>query len=424
MSRPRAFSFVTAVSNHQNTDLQSIPTAAYRAVLGRSSHWPQCGGGPRGGRINSKISIATARPDQLVVNWRNVHYYSGSSTSANGITFEAVLQLNTGASRDKWCSIMSIWTMDRESAARTVRISAPARRSASKIPAQRPIRSCRRLTTLPRPVQGTAIRYFRNSPPVANANGPYTVAPGGTVQLSSAGSSDPRWRLVDLHLGPRRRRRLRRTGPAPPTATRPAPRRSTRGGLFERPPYGDPACRRSDGAFSDSTATVTVTGALPCGQRRRECRDRQHRRQRSLVTTLTVTFDSVVSFAGPWRVHSRSSRTGGGVGPLHGALQRHRRRHRRHARHVHRRGHGPRLLRAADGRYTLTALTRKSRPTASNSTATATARRATISPLATPRASTASSATSTGSAGRCRRPDAIRRHVRRVVRSVRLQRRL
>ena len=36
-----------------------------------------------------------------------------------------------------------------------------------------------------------AIRIFKNTPPTANANGPYFVQPGSSIPLSSAGSTDP-----------------------------------------------------------------------------------------------------------------------------------------------------------------------------------------------------------------------------------------
>src|SRR5205823_12511462 len=36
-------------------------------------------------------------PDLLVINWFNAHYFGGQGSGDNGITFQAVLRLNTGA---------------------------------------------------------------------------------------------------------------------------------------------------------------------------------------------------------------------------------------------------------------------------------------------------------------------------------------
>ena len=221
-------SFITAVSDYQNTNLQASPSGAVIAPF-----WDDLHAGRNVApddlvlyQFQDLNSDGTA--DQLVINWRNVHYYSGSSTSANGITFEAVLQINTGAVPGQM--VFNYVDLDDGSgvggangqnfgASATVGIKNSGATPDSLVSSFNNAASA--------PVQGTAIRYFKNSPPVANANGPYTVAPGGTVQLSSAGSSDPDgdpltyiWDLDgDGAFG--------ETGWSPPTATRRAPRRSS-----------------------------------------------------------------------------------------------------------------------------------------------------------------------------------------------------
>jgi hypothetical protein len=146
---------------------------------------------------------------------------------------------------------------------------------------------------------GKAIRFFKNSPPVANANGPYTVASGSTVQLSSTGSSDPDndpltfiWDLDgDGAFGETG------AGAANGDETGASPTFNATG-LSAGPHQVTLRVLDPSGAFSDSTAIVNVTGGAPHVASTVVNAGTGNTTQRSLVTTLTVSFDSVVTFAG------------------------------------------------------------------------------------------------------------------------------
>ena len=160
---------------------------------------------------------------------------------------------------------------------------------------------------------GKAIRVFKNSPPVANANGPYTVASGGTVLLSSAGSSDPDgdpltfiWDLDgDGAFGETG------AGAANGDETGASPTFNA-AGLSAGPHQITLRVIDPSGAFNDSVATVNVTGGAPHVASTVVNAGTGNTTQRATVTTITVSFDTVVTFAGPVTSAFTLTRTGGG----------------------------------------------------------------------------------------------------------------
>jgi hypothetical protein len=231
--------------------------------------------------------------DQLVVNWRNVHYITGGAIS-DGISFQAVLQLNTGAQAGQ---ISFHYTDLAQSDAGTQNNAAAATigiKDASTGPnGDDPLLVGFNGSNPALVATGKAIRIFRNTAPAAEANGPYSVASGDTVPLSSMGTFDPEgdpltflWDLDnDGTFGETGPGALRgnETGPSPTFNAAGAP-----GGA-------NPITLRvfdSLGEFDDDTAVVnvgtsTVTSILV----------NSGAVQRSRVTSVTVVFNSVVNFA-------------------------------------------------------------------------------------------------------------------------------
>jgi regulation of enolase protein 1 (concanavalin A-like superfamily) len=129
--------------------------------------------------------------DRLVINWRNVHYWQQSYTSGDdGITFQAVLELNTGPrSGDVIFNYVDL----SEAGSGAVNNAASATAGIKDIGVQGDNRVLLHYngTGTGLVSAGQAVRVFINRPPVANIGGPYVVGPNGTVQLNGLGSSDP-----------------------------------------------------------------------------------------------------------------------------------------------------------------------------------------------------------------------------------------
>ena len=298
-------SFLNAVTTFTNTDLSTSPTQAVIAPL-----WDDLHTG-RNTATNDEVLYqfqdldSNGVADQLVINWRNVRYFGGSSTSDNGITFQAVLQVNTGSTpgqmKFNWIDLddgSGIGGSNGQNfgASATVGI-----KNAGATPAAGdPILIAFNGNNPSVVAQGQAVRIFRNSPPTTNANGPYTVAPGGSVTLSSAGTSDPDgdplvliWDLdgdgifgeTGAFAG-----RGDEVGASPTFLAT---------GLVN----GDSrqvALRAVDpsGSFTDATATVNVVGASAPTVQSVVIGNGLDSTQRSMVSQIVVTFDQVISYAG------------------------------------------------------------------------------------------------------------------------------
>ena len=175
--------FGTATTAFTNTDLTTSPSNQLIAPL-----WDDMLVTTGTGDL---INYQFTGDNRLIINWRSIHFFGGSTTDS--ITFELSFDLNTGAT----AGTMTFNYVDLDSAGSSgtgggqrYRRHQERRHDAGN---GRSVggglqRRRRRLNLVG---TGKAIRVFKNSPPVANANGPYTVASGSTVQLSSAGSSDP-----------------------------------------------------------------------------------------------------------------------------------------------------------------------------------------------------------------------------------------
>ncbi len=130
-------------------------------------------------------------PDRLVINWRNVHYYQQQPTSGNdGITFQAVLELNTGARSGDVVfnytdlSELNSGGLDNGNSA-TVGIKDVGTQGSNRVLISQDGSDTSLVAT------GKAVRLFINRTPVAEAAGPYSLAANGTVQLSGLASTDP-----------------------------------------------------------------------------------------------------------------------------------------------------------------------------------------------------------------------------------------
>jgi hypothetical protein len=244
-------------------------------------------------------------PDQLVVNWRNVHWYNGSTTSDNGVTFQGVLQLNTGTVAGQ---MIANWVdLDDGSgiggasgqnfgASATVGI----KNAGSTNPPSDPLLVALNGNNPSVVAQGQAVRIFKNKPPIAEANGPYTVAPGGLVTLSSAGSGDPDNDPLTLIWDLDGDGTFGETGPgalygnevgASPTFVA--------NGLVN----GDMLTVTlraidSSGGFTDDTATVNVVGVSAPVVTSVVIGDGLNNTQRSKVSQLKVVFSQVISYVG------------------------------------------------------------------------------------------------------------------------------
>jgi hypothetical protein len=161
-----------------------------------------------------------------------------------------------------------------------------------------------------------AVRFFKNSAPTANANGPYTVASGSTVTLSSAGTSDPEgdpltfiWDLDgDGTFGETGAGALRgdEVGASPvfnavgaaagvyPVALR----------VFD-----------TSGEVGNATSSVTVTGGAAPRVNSVQVNGSTNA-QRSSVRSLVVTFNNTVTFAGTVAAAFRLEKLGAGGGDV------------------------------------------------------------------------------------------------------------
>ena len=243
--------------------------------------------------------------DQLVVNWRNVHWYNGSTASDNGVTFQAVLQLNTGTVAGQ---MIANWVdLDDGSgiggasgqnfgASATVGI----KNAGSTDPPSDPLLVAFNGNNPSIVAQSRAVRVLQNTPPIAEANGPYTVAPGGTVALSSAGTSDPDndplfliWDLDgDGTFGETGAGALHgnEVGASPIFAAAGLVNGDTRTVTLR--------AIDSNGGFTNDTSTVNVTGAPAPAVTGVLIGDGLNNTQRSKVTQIKVLFNQVISYVG------------------------------------------------------------------------------------------------------------------------------
>jgi len=237
--------------------------------------------------------------DQLVICWRNVHYYANQSTGDNGITYSAVLEVNTGArSGDMFFHYSDL----SDGTAGSYNNGGSATVGIKDVGVQGGNRLLISQDNASNPLVGNskAIRVFLNQPPTAEANGPYNVAVNGTVALSSAGTSDPNqaagtlFYLWDLDGDGA-------YGESGVNATRgdenvPNPIFNSAG-----LPGGTafPVALRvidSAGSVANDSAIVNIVGGAPPQVQNLKIDDGSG--QRSNVRSLTVTFDSLVNLPG------------------------------------------------------------------------------------------------------------------------------
>ncbi len=235
------------------------------------------------------------QPD-LTVCWRNVHFFAGPAGNNDGITFSLVLQLNTGTTAG--ALIANFADLDEPGATgNTGGLSATVgiKRAGTDPATGDPLVAALNGNNPTLVGSNKAVRFFRNTAPTANANGPYTVAAGGTVALSSTGTSDPEgdpltiiWDLDnDGTFGETGAGALRgdETGPSPTFNAAGAP-----GGA-------NPIALRvfdTSGEVGNATSVVNVTGGAAPRVSTVQVNG-SNNAQRSSVRNLVVTFDANVT---------------------------------------------------------------------------------------------------------------------------------
>lgn len=253
------------------------------------------------------------QPD-LIVSWRNAHYFAQSPVTDNGITFQLVLQLNTGSNAG--AMISNFVDLDSDNAtSNTGGVSATVGiKKIGTTPATGdPLVAAFNGSNPTLVGSNKAVRFFKNLPPVANANGPYNVASGGTVPLSSAGTTDPEgdplvfiWDLDgDGTFGETGAGALRgdETGASPIFNAA-----GLAGGAYQV------ALRVFDtsGDVGNATATVNVTAGAPAVSGV-DIGNGNGSLQRSMVTRFVISFNQIITFAGAPTNAFTLFRTVGGV---------------------------------------------------------------------------------------------------------------
>ncbi|MFO0808246.1 MAG: fibronectin type III domain-containing protein [Gemmataceae bacterium] len=126
---------------------------------------------------------ADGTPDRLIVAWRNVHYAGGTNTTDDGITFQAVLSLNTGATSG---DVLFNYTDLAEANGGSQNNAAGATVGIKDTLTQGTRRQLVGLNGSASTVvaSGRSVRLFVNTAPTATAGGPYTLTTSGTVTLA------------------------------------------------------------------------------------------------------------------------------------------------------------------------------------------------------------------------------------------------
>lgn len=305
--------FGGAVTDFTNTDLTTSPAVAMFAGFWDDLHV---------GRNTATDDVVLAafqdvtgdgQPD-LIVSWRNAHYFAQSPVTDDGITLQLVLQLNTGSVAGAMISNFVDLDSDN-SASNTGGISATVGiKNAGSTPATGdPLVAAFNGNNPSLVGSNKAIRFFKNSPPVANANGPYNVASGTTVALSSAGTSDPEGDPLTLIWDLDGDGTFGETGAG-----------ATRGDEVGASPTFNAAglaagayqvaLRAFDtsGDVGNATATVNVTAGAP-SVTGVNIGNGNGSAQRSMVNRLVVSFNQVITFAGAPTSAFTLVRTVGGV---------------------------------------------------------------------------------------------------------------
>jgi subtilisin family serine protease len=289
--------FGSGTSSYLNSDLNGSPTQAAIAPLWTDLTNVSGGGGIEVAMYQFKDTNGDGVPDWLVVKWRGEYYVS--PPSAAQISFEAALQLNTGTAPGV---VVFNYTNLNDGGNHFMNHGLNATTGLKAIGNPGSYRLVLKTAGVASPLinDGTAVRISVNRPPTAVANGPYTVALGGTVQLSSAGTSDPDepasglTYLWDLNGNGA----YGETGAAATRGDEVGPNPTFRATGLGGGAVVTVALRVIDsgGLTSDATAIVNVVG--PAAPRVTGTQVNDDSAQRSRVTSLQMTFSTAVTFAG------------------------------------------------------------------------------------------------------------------------------
>jgi hypothetical protein len=312
--------FGTGTNSYLNTDLDASPLQAVIAPLWTDLKNPGSFGSTEVALYQFRDADGDGTPDWLVVKWRGDYYVSLGPS--NGVSFQAALQLNTGATPG---AIVFNYTDLDDGTGHHFMNHGLSGTAGIKAAGDGPNRLVVKPPGEPSPLvgDGKAVRLTVNRPPTAVANGPYAVAPGGTVQLSAAGTSDPDepasgltylWDLDgDGAYGETGAAAARgdETGPSP---TFRATGLAAGAGVVVALRVID-----SGGLTADAAATVTVTG--PAAPTVTGTQVNDGGAQRSRVTSLTVTFSAQVTFSGAVGAAFTLTRAGDGAAVTFAASQ-------------------------------------------------------------------------------------------------------
>ncbi len=250
--------------------------------------------------------------DKLVVAWRNVHYAGGSNGTDDGITFQAVLSLNTGAASG---DVLFNYTDLTETASGNQNNGAAATVGIKDVGIQGANRQLVGLngSAVATVASGRAVRLFVNTAPAADAGGPYSLGASATVTLNGSGtdgdgtgvSSTLIWDLDgDGIFGETDAGATRgiETGSAPQFSA---------AGLVG--PATFPVRLRAVDQYGRVSAESATTVAIPAAPRVAAVEVDDNTGQRSRVRSLTVRFNTVVAL--PQDIASAFQLTGPG-GPV------------------------------------------------------------------------------------------------------------
>lgn len=182
--------FGSGSSDYTNRDLTATPTQATIAAL-----WDDLVTNRNTATDDVILTQfqdlnADGTNDRLIINYRNVHYYAQQPTSGDdGITFQIVLELNTGSRPGdiimNYVDLSEVGTGSSDAG-----LSASAGIKDTGVQGGNRVLVSQDGSGAEHVASGKAHRYFINRAPVAVAGGPYTLS-GATATLSAAASSDP-----------------------------------------------------------------------------------------------------------------------------------------------------------------------------------------------------------------------------------------
>lgn len=187
--------FGTSTTAFDNTDLTTSPTQAAIAVLW-DDYVTNINGAPDDLVLYRFDDLnADTIPDRLVIEWNEVRRFTIGGT--NGGTWQAILQLNTGATPGT--IVANYRDLDVGSATYNNGLSSTVGIKNSGAQGTNRLLVSQNSATNPFVGTGKAVKFFINAAPSANAGGPYSVTAGSSIGLVGSGT-DPDEPSANLRL--------------------------------------------------------------------------------------------------------------------------------------------------------------------------------------------------------------------------------